>query len=254
MRVQHPALPGRRKGGVLRSECRARAALAGVGGEAPWVGGEVARSAARARFIRPSGARLRHDARAANHPADGGCRSVLSDRRRPRADLPLLLGHRRSPDPAGAGPLAHEIVFERGRRGVRLDRLSHRGRAGLGHPRGGPAPRPRNPAVHGKSPSRAGAAGGDRAQGVLLPLPRHEDRRALRDRRAVEHRHRPVPRRRPLLPVVLRRRSPPREGNPGDRRPPLPAGGLEFLPGPAAPGLPRLVARKRIQYLGLARV
>ena len=78
-------------------------------------------------------------------------------------------------------PTPSFVQHRRGR--LRADRLCRRRRARLDHARPGRASaRWRRCASSHDAPQGAAARGHDRLQGLLLPLPRHGDRRALRER------------------------------------------------------------------------
>ncbi len=97
------------------------------------------------------------------------------------------------------------FVEHRGGR-IRAHRLPDRRRARLRHARRGARARAHNVAL-----LSLGAAGRERhrrggLQGLLLPLPRHEDGPAIGTDRVVDRRHGAASRRRALRPVLFRRR------------------------------------------------
>ena len=106
-------------------------------------------------------------------------------------------------------------------------------------------------------PQRAAGPRGQAAcglQGLLLPLPRHEDRAALRGQRAVHGRHRDPAGRRAVLPVVLRRHRRRGSRDPQARRRDLRARRLALGAAARARDQPRLVARRRLPRIRLARL
>ena len=100
--------------------------------------------------------------------------------RRHRAPhLRLLLGHRQSGQRPGARPLSDAVAGEHRRGRLGAHGLSDRRRARLHHARAGArsarSPRCASCAMRRKGRRRVGMTG---LQGLLLPLPRHEDRRS----------------------------------------------------------------------------
>ena len=102
-----------------------------------------------------------------------------------------------------------------------------------------------------QGPQATGVGG---LQGVLLPLPRHEDRRARRRQRALHRRHRDPPRRRAVLPVVLRPAGAGGSRDPQARRRDLSPRRLALGAAERAGHQPRLVARRRLHRVRLARL
>ena len=126
------------------------------------------------------------------------------------------------PDPR---PLADAVVLQHRRGRLRAHRLRHRRRARLRHARARRATRVLTTLRFLRdAPQGDAARRRHRLPGLLLPLPRHADRRALRRRRALHGRHRAAPGRRAVLPASYfdQRRSR-RSRDPQARRRALPA-------------------------------
>ena len=103
--------------------------------------------------------------------------------------LPLLLGDGEPKERAGARPLADSVLLEHRGRRVRAARLRDRSRARLVLARRCARPDADDAALLLERAAGAAAARRHRPQGLLLPLPRHGDRRPLPRRRTVERRH-----------------------------------------------------------------
>ena len=140
-------------------------------------------------------------------------------RRRRAAQLPLLLGPRRSAHAADPRPRADAVVLQHRRRRLRPHRLRHRRRARLRHARSRPRERTlatlRSLLAMKQGPEPRGVSG---YKGFFYHFLDMKTGGALRDRRAVDGRHRAAPGRRPLLAVVLR----PRRRRPRRRSAPRP--------------------------------
>jgi hypothetical protein len=140
-----------------------------------------------------------------SHSLGAACRRRPSRRRprgtrRPASPSPLSMQISSSAPSAGSGkprdattgwsPIAipaHLLQHRRGR--LRADRLSDRRRARLDHPRRGTRPDAHHAALLLGSAAGTRAERQDRAQGLLLPFHRHDHRRTLPRRRALQRRH-----------------------------------------------------------------
>ncbi len=236
----------RRGGWPPRRAALARAAVGGAAG----VRGRLQRRGA-------AGAGAHGDERARRGRARDaiGSRAGGVPRRPPGAHLPLVLGPRRPAHRPHPRPLADAVLRPRRRHRLRPHRLPDRRRARLDHPRAGAAARCStrcaSSGTRRRGPSRAGV---DRLPGLLLPLPRHGDRDALRAGRAVDHRHHPPARRRPVLRRVLRPRRRRGARDPRARREALPAGRLELGAARRAAGRHGLAPGEGVHRLRLARL
>ena len=106
----------------------------------------------------------------------------------------------------GAGPLSDPLAGEHRGDRLRADRLPDRRRARLRHARAGARAHADHAALLPRRAAGPAAQRHGRLQGLLLSLPRHEDRPARRRLRAVDRRHRAAARRHAARAVLLRRR------------------------------------------------